>query len=109
MNKSNEEILDEMCFLDESGKPISGKNSQWVRWIRVEDRLPDLRKDNTSDDVLICDSCDEMYVARLNYYPIDRRRTEEKYTWTENSTGCGCCSCDIDVTHWIPLPEPPKK
>jgi len=23
--------------------------------------------------------------------------------------GCGCCSHEIEATHWMPLPAPPKK
>lgn len=22
--------------------------------------------------------------------------------------GCGCCSSEVEATHWMPLPDPPK-
>jgi hypothetical protein len=81
------------------------------RWISVNDRLPDIKDisiNSESEDVLVLSSDGNMYVAYLNFYPISGYRTEEQYSWSDRSTGCGCCSESIDVTHWIPLPPPPK-
>jgi hypothetical protein len=84
-----------------------------MEWISVKDRLPDI-KDKTknssvSEDVLTIDSDGLMFVAYLNYYGISEYRTKEECSWSEQSTGCGCCSEALDITHWMSLPQPPKE
>jgi hypothetical protein len=37
----------------------------------------------------------EIYCVEANLYVKDN--------------GCGCCSSEINATHWMPLPPPPKK
>lgn len=58
-------------------------------WISVKDRLPEDNK-----EVLIyCGSYHE-----LGWYESNNK------SWRSDFLGC----CTDDVTHWIPLPEPPK-
>lgn len=69
------------------------KNSP--HWISVKDELPPTSdKDDESDDYLIVDSDGDMNVGYYN-------KMDELWF-----------SCDgyiLDVTHWMPLPQPPKK
>ena len=78
-----------------------------TEWISIQERLPELVSDE-SCDVLIAEKDSEIFVARLNFYPIAGYRLKEEYTWTGNGTGCGCCERYLKPTHWMPLPEPPK-
>jgi hypothetical protein len=56
-------------------------------WISVKDSLPDIGK-----DVLTYDG---EYIL-VEYLLLD----EDIFTWS--------CSDFDDITHWMPLPEPPK-
>lgn len=82
-----------MKFLEELG----------INWISVKDRLPELKVSDKglaewpSDNVLACDSKKDLYVVYLS-----------SCGWNEVGTGCGCCCSNLEVTHWMPLPEPPK-
>lgn len=78
-------------------------------WISVEKELPKINEDKPSDDVLVIDNDKNMYVAYLRFYCVTNYRKKEEYLWHERSTGCGCCSQDINVTHWMPLPNPPEE
>lgn len=84
-------------------------NCESQRWISIEKELPKIKEDEISDDVLVIDDDKNMYVAYLKFYPVTNYRKKEEYFWHERSTGCGCCSCDIEVTHWMPLPRLPDK
>lgn len=82
-----------------------------MEWISVKDRLPELKDKSIaseSEDLLVLDSSGIIYVAYLNFYPISGYRTKESYSWSDRSTGCGCCSEELTPTHWMPLPKPPK-
>lgn len=81
-------------------------------WISVKTILPEIKdktKSSESEDVLFIADDGRMYVGHLNYYPVSGYRTEEKYSWTENVTGCGCCGYSLDATYWMPLPKPPER
>lgn len=78
-------------------------------WISVKDRLPSLNPDESlhidrpSDEVLI-------HVPGKPEYIVGYLTT---YGWSEYyGTSCGCCGDNGPlqgaVTHWMPLPEPPK-
>ena len=56
-------------------------------WISVKDRLPE-----TERTVLCCSANGKAFVARYDF-KWDRWRT----------------SGTVDITYWIPLPEPPKE
>ena len=74
------------------------KNAIYNEWISVQERLPE-------------DYEEVLYLA-INEMGIKERMTGHR----ENSLWMHCCwfyssmRCDstIKVTHWMPLPEPPK-
>ena len=68
----------------EAGKP---------KWISVEERLPELHT-----KVLCCGKKGGRFIAEL-----DTWGKEEHLCW-DKKNGRGCPT----VTHWMPLPEPPK-
>lgn len=61
------------------------------RWIPVEERLPD-----PGQTVTVCDVREE-WVGCFTYVGGGE--------WTDNYI----CFSTSDVTHWMPLPEPPKQ
>lgn len=77
-----------------------------MKWIKCEERLPEV------DKVVICccteTSFEDVWVGwlhDLNGYSRKRARKPEKYPvsllWMKEGGHTG-------VTHWMPLPEPPK-
>ena len=64
-------------------------------WISVKDRLPE------HDEKVIAyygfGDCNLRFVSTLDYYAHDPNPH-----WQHESTG-------LIVTHWMPLPEPPKE
>ena len=83
------------------------------KWISVKDRLPEMGEHYQSEDVLVC----------IDYRPDDPDTTKDSYVSIDhvdfNCFGQGWFSCERDdprdgepspyfVTHWMPLPNPPK-
>ncbi len=67
------------------------------RWIPVTERLPE-----TDTEVLVCD----IHAEFIEVYKFVKDDFDEYYwrsDWGENSLRFN------DVTHWMPLPEPPKE
>ena len=66
-----------------------------TEWIKCSDRLPEIedktKSSSTSDDVLIIESCGQMYVAYLQFYGITGFRKKEEIIWRVCSLTCGCC------------------
>ena len=82
-------------------------------WISVNDRLPEMGEHYQSEDVLVC----------IDYRPDDPDTTKDSYVSIDhvdfNCFGQGWFSCERDdprdgepspyfVTHWMPMPNPPK-
>jgi hypothetical protein len=61
------------------------------KWISVDDRLPE-----NDAKVLVCDTRED-YVSSWVYFG-DGLWFGEEVVWTTK-----------DITHWMPLPEPPKE
>lgn len=84
------------------------------KWISVKDKLPEMGEHYQSEDVLVC----------IDYRPDDPDTTQDSYVSIDrvdfNCFGQGEFSCERDdprygepspyfVTHWMPIPEPPKE
>lgn len=66
-----------------------------MKWINVKDGQP-----NHGDDVLIIDKNNRMAVATYN-----SSHESDQWRWYTKH----CCGRELNIiTHWIPLPEPPK-
>lgn len=63
-----------------------------MEWIKIEDRLP-----NQPMKCLVYDEGDNMFIAYYEHTLGCWSNYDEEY----NFTGA--------VTHWMPLPEPPKE
>lgn len=69
-----------------------------MEWISVKDRLPEL-------DTFILSTDGEIVATTIRQ--ISDQDDEE--TWNYFTSGCGCCDSDMkNVTHWMPLPKPPR-
>lgn len=68
-----------------------------MEWISVKERMPEKFQ-------LVIGFC------KSNYYPIDileyrpNEQTEESWLASDDTL-----LSEYDVTHWMPLPEPPKE
>ena len=87
--KSNEQILDEMHFLDDNGKPLNTSLHQWVEWVPMKHKAP-----QNSNSYLVSDGLCVGYALYIDEW----RRVNTPW---ENYTA--------NVTHWMELPEPPKR
>ena len=76
-----EELLDELTTI----------RKQFPRWISVEERLPEV-----GVDVLVTDGSNVCISRQVRYVSPTERFT----FWSRD---------DLDLTHWMPLPEPPKE
>ena len=92
--------------VEQESNPLNG-------WISVQDRLPEMGEHYQSEDVLVC----------IDYRPDDPDTTKDSYMSIDhvdfNCFGQGWFSCERDdprggepspyfVTHWMPMPNPPK-
>ena len=78
-------VHDMELILDEVAKP---------RWIPVTERLPFAESGDTSETVMVTDG---RSIALAEWFNFEESGTYWSYT------GIG------DITHWMPLPEPPKE
>lgn len=73
-------------------------NDVFSRWISVEDRLPE-----TDDRVLVwyCDKDGD-------FFPAVGRYGEKEERWITDVDDNDHAWPPVKITHWMPLPEPPK-
>ena len=80
---------------DQESKPLNG-------WISVKDRLPD----NKEHDWVLAQIVEDngyMHIPRvMEYRQAKNDWFEETYDWLSEHNGL------FSVTHWMPLPHPPK-
>jgi hypothetical protein len=76
-----------------------------AEWISVKDRLPEETKKGYSDCVLVLGKALGEFYHGIGYYVFDKFWPPH---W--NCSGNWDEECDsLDITHWMPLPEPPKE
>ena len=73
------------------------------KWISVDDRLP-----KSNEEVIVCYRCNTLnHLGKIELLPHVTHATYHLYddiTYWEND-----CGGIQDVTHWMPLPEPPEE
>jgi hypothetical protein len=74
------------------------------RWISVKDRLPEAVEEDVNGKIAYSDFVLVylVYDDGFTYITNDKCRVDNK-SWLHEIPGEGC-----KVTHWMPLPEPPK-
>lgn len=93
-----DEVCDESCTGAQVAETINDFCAGWraadshPQWIPVEERLPPRAEKSFtfSDYVLVCDNIGYMDTACYNF-------EKNRWDWLNN------------VTHWMPLPQPPRK
>ena len=93
----------------ESGlKKAEEKKAKFGEWISVEERLPEVYSAGDSRDVLVYDSHhDQVFIA---YYGTDWWDQDSDWRgWTVEAPRGKNAESLHNVTHWQPLPEPPKE
>ena len=93
-----EELLKENAELDNSGRVLMAAfarlKEKVPKWISVEERLPE-----PGQGVLVYDDCEYMSVADYTH----DKHFPTVYEFHVNG------EYEPGVTHWMPLPEPPKE
>lgn len=114
-------------YLDDLNNLVSYDTETWVR---VEDRLPETEEEvrlfcvtpsgyeyqcqgiyvppglHCADSQFVCDwECCEEYDAERDDYLVNPGWYESIHNWDEYSA----CGISDRVTHWMPLPKPPKE
>ena len=74
-----------------------GKKDAQPKWINVKDRLPEIREDGSVDAVLVTDG----FLIHMAYCADGLWLFCDSGEMKEPMFYC--------VTHWMPLPEPPKE
>lgn len=69
-----------------------------MKWIPVTERLPEIESYTYSVDVLFYCRDGEIYSGYTNHQ-TGRWKANSADEWFDS----------VDVTHWMPLPEPPKE
>lgn len=101
-NRGARDALDGAIYDIRTLKPA---NVQPVnQWISVNDRLPEAVEEDVNGKIAFSKSVLVylVYDNGFTYITNDRFRVDSK-SWLHEIPGEGC-----KVTHWMPLPEPPK-
>lgn len=89
----NKQRLDTVDYLIANGVTVGDANNATTTWISVEDRLPE-----PMEWMLCFCSTNVVHILRLDDYG---------HYWTTQSL-CNHYKKEY-VTHWMPLPQPPKE
>ena len=73
-----------------------------MKWISVKDRLPEYRDgwSHSLDVNVLIDNDGDIFVSTACYRYLNKPEWSE-YLYNNRFNGC--------ITHWMPLPEPPKQ
>ena len=82
----------------EAGKKVVTDNNVGSKWIPVSERLPEVECYTYSIDVLFSEHEEGIHVGYVCF---------ETGAWTDRYSRD--IYADYKVTHWMPLPEPPKE
>ena len=95
--KSDNPQVREMAKIADGLTDVADCLSRQMEWISVEERLPEMYEDGSADIVLVTDG---QFIHMAAY-------SNEKWYFAE----CGEMKEPMfyKVTHWMPLPEPPKE
>ena len=87
---------EEKCVLEllDAADTIEALEELHAKWISVEERLP-----NVGEKVMVCGVKNGMQVG--TFRGISRHGKNRKWLWKKDTI--------LEVTHWMPLPEPPKE
>lgn len=92
----------EDCFPERFADHLISNGVTVQEWISVEDRLPD----NKEHDWVLAQVVEDngyMHIPKVMEYRQSKNDWfEETYGWLSEHNGA------FTVTHWMPLPEPPK-
>lgn len=116
---SRSALLEQECFMDDDNGfrcsvvlSIDVRNAPAVdegpKWISVEDRLPEDLPENKEKRIIPC------LVSLESTYPNGKPNTQKRqrqlryygskgWVWEWSRIGAS------RITHWMPLPEPPKE
>ena len=99
-----QEIIDRLAAYEDTG--LAPEEVQQMRWIPVEERLPD-----KPGHYLVC--------TNVNYWHggcMDKNGASSNAGTTLSVLDCFCDItgdwnrvCNAHVTHWMPVPKPPKE
>ena len=84
------------CFPDRYADHLISNGVTVQEWISVEDRLPEYSNDGFADAVLVTDG----FVQHMAYFVGGEWRFAESGEIKEPMW--------YRITHWMPLPQPPK-
>ena len=108
MENEAADAIEERCQqVDKFAEEAARLYAKLPRWISVEERLPELRQ-----KVLVSDGkwSGEGWLDRYDWH--DPNREDVVYTSPQPIDFWCIPGCKVDedhVTHWQPLPEPPKE
>lgn len=99
------EYCDQICWNDpnkEDAKDafLVGYAAAQPKWISVKERLPNIPDGHLISKEVLWISC----YGEIEVSFLEKLRSELRIDWGE----AGLYKLD-QVTHWMPLPEPPKK
>lgn len=85
-----------------------------MEWISVEERLPEKRSPQNSENVLVCftrsnKSAISIGVGHLTLHRCDHCNCAQRGEWVWSVHNDDYFQADYTVLHWMPLPSLPEK
>ena len=113
MNQNDEKVLSEIDGYEKAMEAVHElildrdliEDVKPVEWISCKDKMPDTSEqgmDSKYSDC--CLVCDEFGWIGMGYYITDGQKSWWEFADAQNKNKIDW----TEVTHWMPLPEPPK-